>query len=193
MNVKITMPDNTINMIIAIIIFLGFGLLWIKLSDYFLSAVDIVGHSRFSYWVRKYVEGFIYGLILAIIWIVAISGPSNQSDTKDTNTSKTTTDVKPRNDNNNVKQQQQKINVVGLDCNSENKIVSTICSDNELVEINNKYQNFETLLSSKNIDVEKLKENRTELNRKLVECNLNKQCIYFSFQEAIISLGNLEK
>jgi len=179
-------------LLVCLFIVIASGIIWIKISDYFLSAVDIVHHSRYSYFIRKYVSGFGVGILLAIVFFFSFGDLMirNKSDNNNTDISKSQSSQESKTTLNN--NENKNLNTVtGLDCNSDNKIVNLICNDKELIEINNKYQNFGTSLFSKNVDGEKLKENRAELNRKLIDCNLNKQCIYFSFQEAIIQLESL--
>ena len=108
-------------------------------------------------------------------------------------TQPSSTEVSSQTNKSDLKQKEVSSNVIGIECNSGNQIASVICSDRDLIEINNKYQNYVSVLKTKNIDNDLLKENVDELNRKISECNLNKQCIYFSFQEANIGLQNLDK
>lgn len=180
------MSDAAITLIIAFVIFLATGIIWIKISDYFLSAVDIVGHSRFSYWVRKYISGFFFGAILAFVYI-GMWGPSRQTDEiKPSQPEKSS--QKPQEEN----KTQQSFNPINLNCTTDNQIIRMICSDKELTLANNKYQTAYISLPS-NVSDEQAQLINDKLNKDLSECNMKSQCIYFSFQEATIALENLKK
>lgn len=175
---------------ISIAIFIVTGVVWIKISDYFLSAVDIVHHSRFSYWFQKYISGFISGFILALIFFfVALSyqEPTEKSSIKDSKNIESS-QKSPDSD----RKANQSLQVIGLDCNENNNTIKAICSDRELILANNNYHNLYTK-ASQSVNKDELDNINNALVSELVKCNTNSQCIFFSFKESIIKLENLTK
>jgi hypothetical protein len=164
------MSENTISLV-ALAIFLVSGFLWIKISDFFLSAVDVVHHSRFSYWIRKYISGFFVGLILAGVWLtlgVDLINTANNKTLNNTqpssinknskNVQTSSTEIPVQKNKTESKQSDVGSNVIGIDCNSENKISKIICNYKDLIQINNKYQKYVSNLKSKNTDADLLKD-----------------------------------
>jgi hypothetical protein len=163
----------------------------IKFSDYFLSAVDVVHHSRFSYWFQKYIGGFIGGFVLALVFFFMFfdSGTSStkeiNSTTEISKNSKQTEDLKT---SQKPDQTVSQVKPTGFDCGSSNEIIKLICGDKDIININNKFNELHSKLITNGVSKEKLDVVENSLVTNLKNCNLDRQCVYFSFQEAYIKL-----
>jgi hypothetical protein len=175
----------------AAILFIISAVIYWKISDFFLSAVEVVNMSRFGYWCQKFFGSIFIGLLLVglLYWVWSPYEEKTETESpltsisapKETQSAPTPTESVQAQNNTNLNNSSQS-QTDAIDCRQVTDLSKLICSDKNLLEANNK--SLSIYMKAKSRDAGFAADIRNDMMNSIKSCNLDAQCIYFAYEKA---------